>query len=116
MSQTQVIKDEEIKKVKAIAKAAVKVGKSAKTYFELLRNLNKTVPKEVRSATAKYTAILRKAIRGEDYNPEELAKALVEMKVEWRSWRAEHKEELDIVRAAAKQYFKDLKVLIDLTQ
>ena len=116
MAQTQVLKDEDIKKIKAIARTAVKVGKSAKVYLELLRNLNKTVPKETRSATAKYAAIMRRALNGKEYDPVELASALIEMKREWRSWKAEHKQDIDIIKAAAKQYFKDLKSLIDLTQ
>ena len=38
------------------------------------------------------------------------------MKKEWRSWKAEKSEEIKLVREAAKAYFKDLKVLIDLTE
>jgi len=116
MSQTQVIRDEEIKKIKAIARTAVKVGKSAKVYLELLRRLNKTVPKEARSMTAKYAAIVRKALRGEDVDYAKLGQALIEMKREWRSWKAEHKDEIKIVKDAARDYYKNLKALIDLTQ
>ena len=116
MAQKVVLEDKEIKKIRAIANQAAKLGKSAKTYFELLRRLNKTVPKEARSMTAKYAAIVRKALRGENVDYAKLGQALIEMKKEWRSWKAERKQDIEIVRAAAREYFKDLRVLIDLTQ
>jgi len=116
MAQKTVQIDVRAKKVRAISNAAIKLGRSAKIYLEMLRNLNKTVPKEARTTTAKYAAILRKALNGKEYDPVELANLLVDMKKEWRSWKAEKSEEIKLVREAAKAYFKDLKVLIDLTE
>ena len=118
MSQTKTIQktDYEIQKIRRIANLAADLAKAKRVYFDLLKNLIKTTPKETRSATAKYAALLRKALKGKDVDPAELGEALIEMKREWRSWRAEHKEDLEIVKAAARDFYKKLTVLTELVE
>jgi hypothetical protein len=113
MSQSQVILDQKTKKLLRMAKIAARLSRDKENYRKALSQLIKTIPKETRSAIARYAAALKVAI--EDPSPENL-KTLGELALQKKllinSWKAETRKEREIVSQVAKRFYASLELVV----
>jgi len=109
MEEQVVLVDQKTKKLLRLVKVSARLARDRERYQEALRGLAKTMPKELRSAIAKYNAALKKAVT--DPTPENL-KVLGELalkkKIEINSWRAVTREQREIVSKIAKAFYASL--------
>jgi predicted RecB family nuclease len=116
MSQTQVL-DQKTKKLLRLVKVSARLARDRERYREALRGLARSMPKEVRSAIARYTAALKKAVV--EPTPENLrilGELAVQKQQELRSWRVEFRQQREIVSKVAKMFYASLNEMTALAK
>ena len=104
-----VLVDQKTKKLLRLVKVSARLARDRERYQEALKALAKTMPRELRSAIAKYTATLRRTIQ--DPSPENLrvlGELALKKRIELNSWRVENREKRKVVSQIAKAFYSSL--------
>ena len=104
-----VLVDQKTKKLLRLVKVSARLARDRERYQEALKALAKTMPRELRSAIAKYTAALRRTIQ--DPSPENLrvlGELALKKRIELNSWRVENREKRKVVSQIAKAFYSSL--------